>query len=91
MRENERKTVYVGFMDLEKTYDRVKGEDLGQVPRMYDVGVYLLNSIKRMYVNSLACFRIKEGDSDCFRIDSGVRQGCIMSPWLFNVMYIWMQ
>ena len=20
-----------------------------------------------------------------FRIDSGVRQGCIMSPWLFNV------
>ena len=23
--------------------------------------------------------------SDCFKIDSGVRQGCIMAPWLFNV------
>ena len=23
-----------------------------------------------------------------FRIDSGVRKGCIMSPWLFN-KYIW--
>ena len=27
-----------------------------------------------MYVNSLACARAKEGESDCFRIDSGVRR-----------------
>ena len=25
------------------------------------------------------------GESEQFRIDSGVRQGCIMSPWLFKV------
>ena len=25
------------------------------------------------------------GESEWFRIDSGVRQGCIISPWLFNV------
>ena len=24
-------------------------------------------------------------ESDCFKIDSGVRQGCIMSSWFFNV------
>ena len=38
-----------------------------------------------MYVDSLACVRIKGGESEQFRIDSSVRQGCIMSPWLFNV------
>ena len=37
-----------------------------------------------MYVNGLECVRVK-GESECFRIDSGVRQGCTMSPWLFNV------
>ena len=41
--------------------------------------------IKSIYVDSLACVRVKGGKSEQFRIDSGVRQGCIMSPWLFNV------
>ena len=35
--------VYVGFMDLEKTYDRVNREALWQGLRMYDVGDKLLN------------------------------------------------
>ena len=53
--------------------------------RMYDVGCKFLNGIKSMYVNSLACVRVKVGKSECFMIDSSVRQGCIMSPCLFNV------
>ena len=52
--------------------------------RMYDVGSKLLNGIKRMYVNILACVRVKGGASECFRINSGVRQGYIIFPWLFN-------
>ena len=47
--------------------------------------MWMVNGIKSMYVNSLAYVRVKGSESQCFRIDSGVRQGCIMSPWLFNV------
>ena len=36
---------------------------------MYDVGVKLLNGIKRIYVNSLVCVRVKVGESGFFRID----------------------
>ena len=36
-------------------------------------------------VNSLACVRVKGDESECFRINSDVRQRCIMFPWLFNV------
>ena len=53
--------------------------------RIHDVGDKLSNSIRSMYVNSLACFRVTDGESQCFRIDSGVQQGFIMSTWLFNV------
>ena len=52
--------MYVGIMDLEKAYDRVNREALWQVLRMYDVGGKLLNGIKSMYVNSLACVRVKD-------------------------------
>ena len=48
-------------------------------------GGKLLGGIKSMYVDSLACVRVKGDESERFRIDSGVRQRCTMSPWLFNV------
>ena len=49
------------------------------------MGGKLLNGIKNMYVKNLACVRVQGGESECFRIDSGVRQVYIMSPWPFNV------
>ena len=76
--------MYMGFMDLEKACDRVNREALWQVLRMYDVCSKLLNGIKSVYVNSLACVRVKGCESERFRTDSGLRQMCIMSPWLFN-------
>ena len=52
---------------------------------MYDVAAKWLSGIKGMYVDSLACVKVKGGENAWFRIDSGVRQRCIMSPWLFNL------
>ena len=76
----KKRSLYVGFIDLEKAHDRVNREALWQVLRMYDVVGKLLNEIKSMYVDSSACVRVKGGESERFRIDSGVRQGCTMSP-----------
>ena len=86
MKKHRRKKcrVYVGFIDLEIGYDRVNREALWQVLRKYDVGGKLLNAIKYMYIKSLGYVRVKEWESECSKIDTGVRQGCIMPPWLFN-------
>ena len=43
-----------------------------------------LSGIKTMYVD-ISAMSVKGGESERFSIDSGVRQGCIISPWLFNV------
>ena len=38
-----------------------------------------------MYVDSSASVRVKGSESERIRMDSVVSQGCIMSPWVFNV------
>ena len=74
-------SVYVDYIDFKKAYDRVKREAFWQVLRMYNVCCKFLSGIKSMYVDS---FRVKSGKSKQFRINSDVRQGCIMFSWLFN-------
>ena len=44
-----------------------------------------MSGIKSMYIDSSACIKLKVGESERFRINNGVRHGCIMSPRLFNV------
>ena len=40
------------------------------------------------YDGSRACVRVGGTESECFGVNFGLRQGCVMSPWL--LMYIWM-
>ena len=50
----------MGFIDLEKAYDRVNREALWQVLRMYDVGGKLVNGIEKLNFN-LRLSRKEEG------------------------------
>ena len=47
--------------------------------------MWIVNGIKNINVNSLSSVRAKVCESECLRIDSGVRQGCIKSPSLLSV------
>ena len=68
----------------ERSRIRVDREDLWQVLKMYKAKGKLLR-IKSLYVNSVACGRIKGGERECFKSNSGVSEGCIVSPCLFHV------
>ena len=37
------------------------------------------------YVDSWECVRVGNDVSEWFPVNVGLRQGCVMSPWLFNV------
>ena len=79
------KDLFWAFMDLEKANNRVDRDALWQMLRLYGVGGKLLKAVQNSYVDSKACLRIGGEVSEWFSVNVGVRQGCVMSPWLFNL------
>jgi len=79
------KSLYAAFMDLEKAYDRIDRDGLWRVLDMYGVNGKLLNGIKSFYFGSKACLRVNGTISEWFDVKVGLRQGCVMSTWLFNI------
>ena len=45
----------------------------------------LLRVIRVMYQASEACVRVDGKLTEWFEVRQGVRQGCPMSPWIFNI------
>ena len=75
----------VACVDLEKAYDKVCRDKLWCVLDEYGVKGKLMRAIRSLYKGSEACVRVGGMLSGWFPISQGVRQGCVLSPWLFNV------
>ena len=45
---------------------------------------YLTRLLKNLYASQEITFRALNVTTDCFRIEKGVQQGCLLSPCLFN-------
>ena len=57
-----------------------------QVMRIYyDIDGRVLRGIMSFYDEGRACVRVGSKVSESFEVKMGLRQGCVMSPWLFNM------
>ena len=74
------KYLYVCFIDYAKAFDRVQHQKAFECLRSKDLRV-----ITNLYWNQRACIRNNNEVSDFAEIKRGVRQGCMMSPSLFNL------
>ena len=51
----------------------------------YGVRGRLARAVKSLYMGCEGCVRVLGENSEWFKVKQGVRQGCVMSPWLFNI------
>lgn len=80
------KRVFVCFIDFEKAFDRVQHTQLIEALHRIGLDDRDVRLLKNLYWNQSAVVRVDDGsETDRVPIKRGVRQGCVLSPDLFNV------
>ena len=84
---NEWRTdIYVNVLDFEKAFDSIHRTSLWKILRQYRIPRKILHIITLFYNNFTCCM---QNSSSSFAVNSGVRQGCVMSSFLFILIIDW--
>ncbi|VDO65779.1 unnamed protein product [Schistosoma curassoni] len=76
-------SLYINFIDYEKAFDSVDRRTLWKLLRHYGVPEKIVNIIRDSY-DGLQFKVVHEGQlADAFQVTTGIRQGCLLSPFLF--------
>ena len=76
--------LYHNFIDFKKAFDRVWDKGLWRVMRRYTIDEGLVTLLESLCGASMSAV-LHEGEvGQSFRTSVGVRQGCLLSPVLFN-------
>ena len=80
-----KKNIYLCFINYNKTFDCVDHNKLWKALREMGIPEYLTYLLRNLYMGLEATVRTLYGTTDRFEIKKGVWQGCLLSPYLFNL------
>ena len=78
------KNIYFCFIDYVKAFECVDHNKLWKILQEMGIPDHLTCLLRNLYAGQEATVRTGHGTTDWFQIGKGVRQGCILSPCLFN-------
>ncbi|KAL3278231.1 hypothetical protein HHI36_013569 [Cryptolaemus montrouzieri] len=81
---DQQRDIFICFIDFEKAFDRVR-HDLMESLRGVGLDGKDITLIQNLYWNQRARIRIEGSISEQIGIGRRVRQGCVLSPLLFNL------
>src|SRR6476619_7843816 len=79
------KDLFVGYIDFRKAFDSIWRRELWRVMRNLGFAEKLVKILENMYEGTSSAVRSTGGLSEWFETIVGVKQGCILSPLLFNI------
>ena len=77
--------LYFCFIDYAKAFDCVDHNKVWKILKEMAIPDHLTRLLRNPYVGQEATVRTRHGTIDSFQIGKGVCQGCILSPYLFNL------
>ena len=81
--------LYYAFMDFKKAFDRVWHAALWAIMRKYNTIANLVRTIEQLYDKATSAVQMNGSIGEWFRTTVRVRQGCLLSPTLFNSFLEW--
>ena len=78
--------LYHVFIDFKKASDRFWHAALRATMKKYNICTNLIRVIKNLYDRVTSAVLFNSSIGDWFRTTFGVRQGCLLSPTLFNIL-----
>ena len=79
------KNIYFCFIDNAKAFDCVDHKKLEKILKEMGIPNHLTCLLRNLDADQEATVRTGHGTTDWFQIGKGVRQGCTLSPCLFNL------
>ena len=79
------KNIYFCFIAYAKAFDYVDHNKLWKTLKEMRIPDHLTCLLRNLYAGQEATVRTGHGTTDWFQIGNGVRQGCMLSPCLFNL------
>ena len=76
---------FVCFIDFRKAFDSIPRNHLWDKLQRIGVRGKLLKVIQSMYSNVHYTIKLNNTFTEYFKVDQGVKQGCPLSPTLFNI------
>ena len=81
----ENRKIFSCFVDFSKAFDTIPRDLLFEKLLKYGINGKFFNNIKTMYTNDNCCIKVGNKLTESFLANQGVKQGCILSPLLFNI------
>ena len=79
------KNLYHVFIDFKKAFNRVWHAALWATMGKYNISANLVRTIEQLYDKATSAVQMNGSIGEWFRITVRVRQGCLLSPTLFNI------
>ena len=79
------KNIYFCFIDYAKAFDCVGHNKLWKIMKEMEIPDHLTCLLRNLYAGQEATVRTGRGTTAWFQIGKGVRQGCVLSPCVFNL------
>ena len=83
------KNMYFCFIDYAKAFDCVDHNQLWKILKEMRMPNHLTSLLRNLYAGQEATVIIGHETTDWFQIGKAVRQGCILSPCLFNLYAVY--